>query len=186
MDPGPDPDLVQRASKRVAVGDAHRVQVVDALGARVLDQGAAGSWKQLSVERRPRPSRGVSGVELAELDPQHRGLEPVEPFVEARLDVLSLGPLAEVAEATAPLGDRIVVGTDRAAVAERAEVLARIEAERRDMAEGAGPRPFPAGPVGLGGVLHDQQAVSSRESLHGVHVACLAVQVDGNDRHGSR
>ena len=76
---------------------------------------------------------------MRELDPQQRGLEPVQPLVVAELNVLALGPLAEVAQPSQPRGEHLVVGADRAAVAERAEVLARVEGERRGVARASRP-----------------------------------------------
>ena len=52
-----------------------------------------------------------------------------------------------------PLGERRVAGRDRAAVAERREVLRGVEAERRRGAERAGAPVGPARPGGLSGVL---------------------------------
>ena len=101
---------------------------------------------------------------MGQLDAQQRGLQPVEALVVAELHVLALGALAEVAQPAQTRGQHGVVGADRTAVPERAEVLARIERERAGVAERAGAAAAERRPVGLRGVLQQEQTVSSASS----------------------
>src|SRR5581483_5873450 len=94
---------------------------------------------------------------------------------------ISLAELPEVAPAPRLLRQALVVGADRAAVAQRAEVLARVEAERGGGAEGAGAAVAVAGAVGLGRVLEHEEAVALRDRADRVHVSHLTVQVDRED-----
>ena len=77
-----------------------------------------------------RRRRALWCVQRAELDAQQRGLQLVEARVVADLVVVVLDARAIVAQHPQPFGERRVVGGHGAAVAERAEVLARIEAPR--------------------------------------------------------
>src|SRR5436305_1377472 len=73
----------------------------------------------------------VPVVEPPELDAQQRRLQ----LVQARVEAFDLGHApgapAIAAQAAQLARERLVVGRDRAAVADRAEVLRRIERERR-------------------------------------------------------
>ena len=80
----------------------------------------------------------------------------------------------------------LVVGADRAAVPERAEVLARIERERGGRSERARAAAAVARAVRLGGVLEKQQTVRLGERAEAVHVADLAVEMNRQDRRGAR
>ena len=116
-----------------------------------------------------------------------RGLHLVEPRVHAELAVVIAIGLAAVAQALARARrSRVVVGRQRAAVAERAEILRRVEAVRRGGAEAAD-RPAPArGEVRLAAVLDDGEAVPRGDRGDRRHVGRLAVEVHGHDRGGAR
>src|SRR6187551_7007 len=90
--------------------------------------------------------------------------------------------LSEVPQAPDSGGDLLVVGTDGAAVPERPEVLAGVEAEGSSAAERAGSALAAACSVCLGSILNDQEAVARREGVYRIHVADLAVEVNGDDR----
>src|SRR5262245_49188016 len=68
--------------------------------------------------------------------PQNRRLHLVEPRVDARLDVMIAIDLAAVPQPPQAFGKRPITGDDRAAVAERSEILGRVEAERAGDANG--------------------------------------------------
>ena len=72
----------------------------------------------------------------------------------------------------------VVVGRDRAAVAEAAEVLGGEERERGGVAERTGPSAVEAGPGRLRGILQDGQ--SKRADVG--RGSGIAEQVDGDDR----
>ena len=128
------------------------------------------------------PAGVVPGVEMRQLAGQDRRLDRVEPLVVARVEMLALVALAEVAPAPREVGELVVVGADHPAVAEGAEVLARVEAERPGAAEGAGGALAPTGPVRLSGVLEEEQIAFAGEGRRRVHVADLPVEVDHHQR----
>ena len=97
----------------VALGDRREP------GRQALRDSAAASARRRAVRcGQPRQPRA-----------QDRRLQLVEPAVDAGLDVVVAVGLPAVAQPPDALGERRVVGDDGAAVAERAEVLRRIEAE---------------------------------------------------------
>ena len=132
-----DPLGAQQLGQPVARRVAHREEVVDA-----GRPGALAQEDELVREPIAQPlcvaaTRRVPGVEVGQLDPQQRRLQPVQPLVVADHDVLALAALAEMAQLPDTSRELSVVGTHRAPVAERAEVLARVERERRRVAERA-------------------------------------------------
>ena len=133
-----------------------------------------------------RAARLVPLVEVGQLDPQQSRLKAVEALVVADLDVLALGPLAEVAQPAQPGREHIVVGADRTAVAERSEVLARVERECGGRAERPDAAPAIARPVRLSRVLEHEQTGRLGERVERADVTCLAIEVNGEDRRGAR
>jgi len=90
--------------------------------------------------------------------------------------------LAVVPQQAGALRERGVVGRDRAAVTECAEVLRRIEAERTGRSERAGRRSVVEGAVGLRAVLDDRKAAAFRQRDDRLQLGALPVQVNGHDR----
>ena len=76
----------------------------------------------------------------------------------------------------------VVVGEDRAAVAEAAERLCRKEAGGGCQAEGAEPAAFVAGAKALRGVIEHEQALGVSDCADRVMVGALPEQIDRN--HG--
>src|SRR6202035_3480779 len=126
-------------------------------------------------------TRHVPGVEMRELYPQQRRLQPVEALVDPDEHMLALASLAEVAQPASTLCDPWVIGADRPAITQCAEVLARVEAERSGCAKTARTASFEARSVRLCRVLEHRQAVPARERAYGRHVARLPVQVNRDD-----
>ena len=82
------------------------------------------------------------------------------------------------------LGDQAdVIGYDHSAVAHRAEVLARVEAEAGGVTDLANSDPVPLGEVGLSRVLENQQA-STSPLLEVARWNDVSVQMDGD--HSAR
>src|ERR1700752_513929 len=96
---------------------------------------------------------------MGELGPQQRCLKSGGARVVTEVDVLALAPLAEVAQAPDLRRELDVGGRDRAAVAQRSEVLARIEREGAGGPDGTGAAAAIARAVSLSRVLQDEQAV---------------------------
>ena len=124
-------------------------------------------------------------VEMGELHGEHRGLDRVEPAVGAA-GVVVVPRATVVAHPPQLRGELVVVGGDRAGVAERAEVLARVEAEASGEADRACGAIAVARAVGLRCVLDDGEIVLAGEAEDRLRVAEPAVEVDGDDRPGAR
>ena len=77
--------------------------------------------------------------------------------------------------ASAAVGELVVVGDERSGVPHRAEVLRRVEAERRREPARPGAKPVPDGARRLAGVLDQRQA----ERSEAAHVRELPVEMDG-------
>ena len=119
--------------------------------------------------------------QVAQVDRQDRGLHRVQSAVHAdgRVVVLLRRPvIRDLADA---VGQRGVGRQDGTAVAERAEVLGRVERERPDGAERARRAPAPRRPDGLRGVLDDGEVVGVADRAERRHVGALAEEVDRNN-----
>lgn len=84
------------------------------------------------------------------------------------------------------LGNRIVAGEDRTAVAVAAEGLAREEACAADVAQVAALTPLVFGTKALGGILDHDQLVPVSDRIDLVHVSRLAVQTHRHNGLGTR
>ena len=116
----------------------HRKQVVDV--ASVVfgwDGERRGRARRLAIAPGNRAAAFGPAAEERQPRAQNRGLHLVEPAVGAKLVVAIPRGLPAVAQPLDPRRERGVAGDDRAAVAERAEVLRRIEAERTGDADRA-------------------------------------------------
>lgn len=77
----------------------------------------------------------VPFIQPLQLDAQYRRLQFVQPGIESRHLVLVLDAGTVVAQQPDLFRQRLVVGRDGAAIADRTEVLARIKAETRRVAQ---------------------------------------------------
>ena len=138
---GTDAALAKRSDQLVATRRAHDEQVVDVRRARRRVRQIDGlAESELGVAGRNLGALAVPAVdERCELE-QHRGLQLVEPRVEADLLEHDLVLRAVEAQDARALLDACVGGRDQAAVAERGQVLGREERERRRVAERAAAR----------------------------------------------
>ena len=113
--------------------------------------------------------------------PQHRRLQLVEPAVHPEFGVVVAIGLPAVPEAPCLRATAIVVGGQRPAIAERSEILGRIEAVCGRHAEAADRAAAAGGEMGLAAVFDDRQAVARRDRRDAVHVRGLAVEVNRDD-----
>src|SRR5205823_12669791 len=150
-------------AERIPARRAHDVLVVDMrpcwISRRHGDPGA----EPLIVVLCDGSPATVAGVEQAELHPQHRGLELVEPAVRAIADMLVLRGLPvrpEQAHASRERGD---VGPDQAGVPVGGEVLHYPQAEGADGAEGPHPPPVERCAVSVRAVLDEDEVARPRE-----------------------
>ena len=120
-------------------------------------------------------------MNVLQLGAEHAGVQIVKPAVEPEaVDVpLVRSVIAQLPQLRVDVG---VVRDQRAAVAERAEVLLDDEARRRRIAELADSEPGAGGIDRLRVVLDDAELVPIGDVFDRRHVGALAVQVHGNDR----
>lgn len=132
----------------------------------------------------------IGGDLLAELDllgqdlelgQQDGGLQGVEAAIHAHADVVVAAVLAVAGDLADDLGEPVVVGEDRPAVAVAAERLAGEEAGAGDGAEVARHTALVAGAEALCGVFDDRDAVPGGDGVDGVEVGALAVQAHRDD-----
>src|SRR5690242_15680539 len=115
------------------------------LGPRLRERGRDPSrGEQLSVQRRAATPRVVPLVEVAELHTEDGRLQRVQTAVEALDLVHVLLALPVVTGQSEPVEEILVARHHRAGIAERTEVLARIEAERCRVTERARAEPLVA------------------------------------------
>src|SRR4051794_39848493 len=120
-----------------------------------------------------------------ELLDQHRGLDGVEPAVEADAHVLVfVGALTVHADRAQHRGELRILAEDRPAVAVATERLCRKKARRRDLADGADIAAAIRGAEALGGVAQHPQALAGADRLDVVVIRRLAEKVDGDDARG--
>src|SRR5262245_38775702 len=110
-----------------------------------------------------------------------RSLDLVEPRIHAELIVIVTPPPSAVLKNPDAICQRGVARDDGAAVAQGAEILRGIEAERARDADGPNRTAIRRREVGLAAVLDDRQAVAERDALNAGHVGGLAVQVHRHD-----
>ena len=76
------------------------------------------------------------------------------------------------------VGERGIVGRDRAGVGEGTEIFARIKTHAGGVAEGTRLFSVAAGAVGLRGVFEDEESVACGDGVDRLHVCGLSVEVD--------
>ena len=129
----------QRGRQLLGARVAHDVQVPGRVGALGGDREARVVAEPRGGVRAPGGAAALAPrVHVRELHAQRGGLQLVEAAVVADLREGLLVRRAVEAQRAHALGQRGVVGRDRAAVAQAAEVLGRVEGERRDRAQRAG------------------------------------------------
>lgn len=161
-------------------------EVPGRLGPRRRDrQAKAGDvGEHRHVGRRDRAPAAGPGVEVAQLDREHRGLKLVEPRVDARFLVMVLARRAVIGPPADRVGPVGPVRHHAAAIAERAEILAGIEAERRDVAQRADLAAVQRRAVGLGGILDHRNAPRCQNIADVAEIDRQAVERD--NQHGAR
>src|SRR6185312_3554728 len=120
------------------------------------------------------------------LDAEDRRLERVESFAVADLIVFVLARPTVIAQLAHSLEDCRVATRDGPGVAVGPEVLRREEAEATCDTDGPHATASIAGPVCLGRVLDDNEAVSIGDLEKLVHRGRAAVEMDREDRFGPR
>src|SRR5688572_2584758 len=126
----------ESGAEAFAVAGSNDVQVPCVMGSLWSPRQADGEFgERLVIARREPCSSGVPFVETTELRSEHCRLDLIEPAVEAYHFVHVFLARSVVAQDAQSVGDVIVIGGHPAAVAERAEILAGVEAPCRGRAE---------------------------------------------------
>ena len=120
-------------------------------------------------------------VEYIQLGQQDRGLDGVESAVDADADVVIAAVLSVIAELQHLVGEVVVVGEERSAVAVATEGLRREETGAADRAQVAGLAAFVGSSEALGGVFDYSEPVLGCDGIDRVHVCALAVETDRHD-----
>src|SRR5689334_5033835 len=100
--------------------------------------------------------------------------------------VLEAFTLSVVAQEPCPLGDTRIPCDNGSAVPERAEILRRIETERRGVADRPCTLAFDLRTMRLSAVFDECQSVESCDPGECRKVRALAVEVHRQDRRGAR
>ena len=153
---------------------SHDVQVKDMRGICALLRRGKMLGKSGGIGCRDGAAAGVLPVEVRQLGPQDCRLNLVQAAVHADLvaDVVLLpAVLAQRGDAD---GERRVGNGDGPAIAKRAEVFGRIEAEGGGVAERADALPVQSGAVGLGAILDQGDAMFAAKRDDAIQVGRLA------------
>ena len=119
--------------------------------------------EQRSILRGERAPLFRARAQLRQPRAQNRRLHLVEPAVDPDFDVtISIG-LSAVAQPRDARGERRIARDDRAAVAERAEILRRIETERAGGAERADRLPRARREMRLAAIFDEREPLTAGE-----------------------
>ena len=178
--------LLQAGAEHVALGRTQDELVpgrfVQPVARRQLEVGEV--LEGIEVPARDRSTPVVPRLQPAELDAQPRGLELVEPRVEA-LDLgLAAAPPPVGAKQADVIGELGIAGGHGAAVAEGPEVLDRVEREPCRPGQTPGAVSRRAGAVSLGGVLVEEDSMAFGHLPQRLHRREAAEEVHGKDRPG--
>ena len=187
--PAADPPRAQGLGERRRLGGADDVEVPDRFAAgRDRRQAKVADALELgAVVGRGGAPLVVPGVEQRQLAQRARApgssrAGPCSPRRRARTSgsARARGARPPVATSSASRGH------ERSGVAERAQVLARVEAEGRGATGGARPDPVALGAVRLAGVLDDREPVPLGERAERPHVRHLPVEVHRQEESRAR
>src|SRR5690349_1586712 len=130
VEPGVNSPFRQVLLYFIAVFDLHDVEMVDMLSIGHLDrQNDIGIAQLLVVQSRDLAALVVPLIQMGQLDRKQSSLQPLEPKIKSGQAVLIFAQRAMVAQHTQFLRQISIVGDNRSALAESAEILSRIEAK---------------------------------------------------------
>src|SRR5215468_1500457 len=176
----PFPQMLAQSVAFVAAGDVLMIDALDYDGA--FRQSQRSRREPVIVNSRDLSSPRVLYIQIFQLHAQDGGLQFVEPRIEPRLIAhVSLAP-SILAQQSNSLSDFRVVRHDRAPIAQRAEILRRIEAEGCGVPEDSDLKPVNRRAVSLRAILYDFQIVSARNVAYRPHVGRAPVKVNRQDR----
>src|SRR5271157_1922606 len=152
------------------------IQMIDVVvtGSLVGELDVGGAAQAGGVTRGPLAAQRVPFVDMFQLGAEHAGLQVVQAAVVTHAMAGSL-----VRPVVAQLADEavhiLVVGNNRAAIAETAEVLLDDEAGADSVAQFADCEAVSAGADALRVVFHNQEIVAAGDLAEGLHVGALTI-----------
>ena len=126
MDGGGDSPSCEAACQSVAVGRADREEVVDALRTGLLPEQLDRSAELVGIACGQLAASGIPSLQVSELDTKRGGLQAVQALVVPGDVMPAALETPEIAKAPCARRELLIVGHDRARVADGAKVLARI------------------------------------------------------------
>ena len=183
-----DAMLGQQRRQTVALRVPHHKQVPGRTRGLVIGRGQHQPRQPLQAQPIGGGNVGAAAVvtiQRLQLLTQEGRLQLVHAGIEAcqLVDVLSFRPI--VAQHAHPPGQRIVVGRHRPRVAQRTQVLARVETEAGRMSQAAAALSMVGGAVCLCRVFQHRQAVSFGNGHDRRHVHGAAVQMHHRNGAGT-
>lgn len=167
----------QRSLDSIPLRRTHDVKVPDVFAA--VDGGGQHEvevGQQLAIVRGYLLAAGIPPVQVCELDAQHGALQRIETAVHAGDLVYVLHTRAIIAQDANAIRQIRAIGGNSASIAERAEVLARIEAPADHITVRA--PPVITGAMSLRAILHDREAMLPGKGEDGVQVCGLTVEMN--------
>ena len=130
-----------------------------------------------TITQRNRPARFILGIQVRQLHAQERGLQFIQPGIITLDVVVILHARAVIAQNLHIVGQRTIIGRDRPAIAQRAQILSRIKTKSRGMPQAARAPFVIARAMGLGAIFQDFQPMPSGNVHDRVHVRCLTIKM---------
>ena len=134
VDVGGDAGLLERLADFVACGGTYDVQMRHVVVAEFVRGFQGRACERGGIGARDLAAAGVPLVEVRKFDAQDGRLHFVHAAVAAVLGALIAAGPAVLAQRSHFARQRFVVGRDRAAIAERAQILGGVEAEAAERA----------------------------------------------------
>src|SRR5438128_5904773 len=126
------------------------------------------------------PSFVVRG-QIAELHPQHGGLNAIHASIPANHGMVILFELPMITEHLHLLLQFSIICHYRPSLTKSTQVLARIKAETSSVPNRAGLASFVQRAMGLAGILNHVQAVATGDIHYGIQIRHLPKEMDWND-----
>jgi hypothetical protein len=123
---------------------------------------------------------------MRQLGRQNRSLNRVHPFGQTYLVIFILAGAAVISQFPDSRQERIVVTGDCACIAVGSEILSRIKAEAREIANASTSTTIVLGAVSLRRVFDQWQLVATRDLRQLLHFRRLPVEVNREYRSGPR
>lgn len=121
---------------------------------------------------------------MLQLDVQHRRLNCIQTAADTDVSVMIAFALPVHSHGAHFLGERVIIGEDRTAVAEASQRFGGEEAGAADVAQGARFFAFIGCPKALRRIFDDDKAVFGSDGVDCIHVGGLPVEADGDDGLG--